>query len=377
MTRKLAEYLENLSPAARAAATSHSLVSFENRAQPAKLAGARFEVKNAADDVAELYLYGDIAWYDITAQLVADTLNGLSAKTLQVHVNSGGGDVFDGVAIFNLLRNYAKKNGASIEIYVDALAASIASVIAMAGDKVLIAKNAMMMIHRASGGCWGTADDMTSTAQILVSIENDMIIPSYVSRTKMKAADLMTMMQQSTWMNAATCVEKGFADALQEENGVAALLRPGIYDNVPGPLRNATSDWVSAAARDLPMDLEADWDGAAATERMLEAAGFNGSEPDPSKAKLGFLLYDAAEPKLKGSYKFPFADIKNGKLTALKSGWIAAKQRLADDTALPAEVKTQMEAVIAEYESRAGKGASNSADWQRMRTRLAALNLDV
>jgi ATP-dependent protease ClpP protease subunit len=226
------------------AQTDAAVVRFENKAAQ-KLAGARFEVKNAADDIAELYIYGDIGWYDITANMVADALNQISVKNLVVRLNSSGGDVFDGIAIFNLLRNYAKKNGAKIEVHIDALAASIASVIAMAGDEIVIAKNAMMMIHRASGGCYGDAGDMAAMAQILESIENDMIVPTYASRTKQKVDDLIDMLKQSTWMNAAICIEKGFADRLEDDNGVAALLRPGLFNNVPAEI-------VTAAAKSEP-----------------------------------------------------------------------------------------------------------------------------
>lgn len=210
-----------------------AVVRFENKGGAQKLAGARFELKNAADDTAELYIYGDIGWYDITANMVADAVNQVSAKTLVVRLNSSGGSVFEGVAIYNVLRNYAKKNGARIEMHVDALAASIASVIAMAGDEIIIAKNAMMMIHEASGGCFGTKRDMAAMNEVLTSIENDMIIPTYAARTKQPVADLVNMIEQSTWMNSATCIEKGFADRLEDDNGVAALLRPGIFDNVP------------------------------------------------------------------------------------------------------------------------------------------------
>jgi ATP-dependent protease ClpP protease subunit len=210
---------------------------FENRTPVAKLSGARFEITNAAaNDTAELYIYGDIAFYDITAAMVAQGLADLTAKTLVVHLNSMGGEVFDGVAIYNLLRAYAKRNGAKIEVHIDALAASIASVIAEAGDEVIIARNAMMMIHRASGGCWGDADDMAAMGNVLVAIESDMIVPTYAAHTGIAAADLMTMMKASTWMNAQTCVDKGFADRLEDETGVAALLRKGIYENAPADL---------------------------------------------------------------------------------------------------------------------------------------------
>lgn len=221
--------------------------AYENRAKPAKLSGAKFEIKNAADDAADIYLYGDIGWYDITAQMVAQALADVTAKTLNVRINSSGGSVFEGVAIYNVLRKYAKDNGAKVVTYNDALAASIASVIFMAGDERIIAKNAMTMIHRASGGCYGDADDMKATAQVLESIENDMIVLTYVAKTGQKAADLIDMMKQSTWMNAQTCVDKGFATALAEDGDAQALLRDGMFDNVPDELKNRVQGNVADA----------------------------------------------------------------------------------------------------------------------------------
>lgn len=115
----------------------------------------------------------------------------------------------------------------------------------------------------------------------------------------------------------------------------------------------AASEWKVGAARDLLIDDKDGWDGAAAAKRMLDAAGFDGDKPDAAKAKRGFLIHDAANPDLRGSYKLPFADIVNGELKAIKGGISAAKGRL-DQTDAPAAVLDEASAVIEAYEKRLG-----------------------
>jgi hypothetical protein len=183
-------------------------------------------------------------------------------------------------------------------------------------------------------------------------------------------------------MNAQACLDNGFATKMDVESGTDALLRPGIYDNVPATIlaAQAKEDWVCAASRDLPIAKKDTWDGPAAAERMLDAAGFNGDSPDPAKAKAGFLAYDASEPKLKGSYKLPFADVIDGKLEAVDTGWVAAEQRL-EGTDIPQPVKDAAQSVIESYKKKSGAddGKSNNSATviARMRTRMAALYAEV
>lgn len=111
------------------------------------------------------------------------------------------------------------------------------------------------------------------------------------------------------------------------------------------------SDWKCSAARDLPLDDGDGWDGPAAAKRMLDAAGFDGESPDAAKAARGFLVHDAANPSLRGSYKLPFADIVGGTLKAMKGGVSAAKGRL-DQTDASASVLDEAKGVIDAYEKK-------------------------
>lgn len=119
-------------------------------------------------------------------------------------------------------------------------------------------------------------------------------------------------------------------------------------------LSKDAADWKVGAARDLPVDDADAWDGPAASKRMLDAAGFDGETPDAAKAARGFLIHDAANPTLRGSYKLPFADIVGGELKAIKGGVSAAKGRL-DQTDAPAPVLDDAKTVLEAYEKKVGE----------------------
>lgn len=121
--------------------------------------------------------------------------------------------------------------------------------------------------------------------------------------------------------------------------------------------KSEAPDWRVGAGIDLPIDTASVWDGAAAAKRMLDAAGFDGDNPDIAKAARGFLLHDAANPMLRSSYKLPFADIVDGALKAIKDGIAAAKGKL-DQTEAPAAVLDDASAALEGYEAKLSAPAS-------------------
>lgn len=209
-----------------------------------RLPGARCELHNAAD-VSELYIYGEIDRDDITAAAVASALKTVKGSTIRVRINSPGGDVFDGIAIYNLLVQRAER----IEVWIDSIAASIASVIAMAGDEISIASNAQMMVHLAWGICYGTADDMLAFADLLGRIDETQLIPTYQSKTGLSRATLAEMMEAETWMSADECLANKFADRIIGRSEAKALVRPGAFNHMPASVRE------SAAALNRAMDM--------------------------------------------------------------------------------------------------------------------------
>jgi HK97 family phage prohead protease len=134
-----------------------------------------------------------------------------------------------------------------------------------------------------------------------------------------------------------------------------------------------TPEWKVGAARDLPIDASDSWDGAAAAKRVLDDAGFDGDSPDASKAARGFLIHDAANPALRGSYKLPFADIVGGTLKAVKAGISAAKGRL-DQADAPAAVLDEASSVIDAYEKRIAADKTNPPPERKAGRRISSAN---
>ena len=204
-----------------------------------------WEVKAAANDVGELYIYGDITSYkwddtDITAKDFAEDLKALGdLKTLNIYLNSLGGSVFQGQAIFSIL----KRHSAYKNVYIDGIAASIASVIAMAGDTISMPKNAMVMIHNPWTFAMGNSADLRKEADALDKIRESMIV-AYMDKIQGKTTEeeLIDLLDAETWLSAQDCFDRGFCDELLEEKQIAASCLDSEmlakYKNIPDSLKN-------------------------------------------------------------------------------------------------------------------------------------------
>lgn len=171
---------------------------------------AILNIKNGA---AELFLYdiiGNDMFGGISAKDFASQLTDLKdAKSLDIRINSPGGDVFDGLAMYALINNFKGTK----TVYIDGLAASIASVIAMAGDKVVMAPEAELMIHSAWTVSQGNSQDLRKMADQLDSADAK-IQAIYERKTGMDKAALDELMKAETWMSADKAVEMKFADGV-------------------------------------------------------------------------------------------------------------------------------------------------------------------
>ena len=213
--------------------------------------------KNGTDGSnSELFFYGDIvsdswsAWSDEDQypMNVSQLLKEIGNDDIDIHINSGGGDVFAGVAICNMLRSANGKK----TVYVDGLAASIASVIAMAGDEIIIPSNAFMMIHKAWTFAMGNANDMRSLADTLDKLDSG-IIATYMSR----AADGVTedkiseLMAAETWLTGAEAAELFSNIKVTEAVTAAASCNSKFMDryNVPQGYTNMLSQRKPDSAR--------------------------------------------------------------------------------------------------------------------------------
>lgn len=180
----------------------------------------------SAERVGELYLYGEVSsvsWYgdEVTPkQFKADLDAAGEIETLNIFINSIGGDVWAGQSIYSMLsRVQAQKN-----VYVDGIAASIASVIAMAGDKIYMPSNALMMIHNAWSFTYGNAEQLRKEAAVLEAVDAT-IVEVYQKRTGLDAEEIKSLMAAETWMGADDAIKYRFADEITEEKKMAACLR--------------------------------------------------------------------------------------------------------------------------------------------------------
>jgi ATP-dependent Clp protease, protease subunit len=182
-----------------------------------------FTMKNEEEKGAEIVIYDEIGksfWNEeaVSAKSFLDSLSGLGdVETITLRINSPGGDIFDGVAIHNAIKNHKAK----VTAHVDGIAASAASYIAMAADKIVMPANAFMLIHGASGFVFGNADDMRAVAGDLDRVDKS-ITATYVSRSKSTTAKIKAIMKEDRLMDAAEAKELGLADEVTKETKMAA-----------------------------------------------------------------------------------------------------------------------------------------------------------
>lgn len=170
---------------------------------------------STSGDATEITIYGDIgdSWWgeSISANDVKEALKNVTTDTIKVHLNSPGGDAFDGITIYNQLKNHDAK----VIIYVDGLAASAASIIAMAADELIMNTGSMLMIHEASTFTWGTKTDIKKTLNALEGIDKS-IADIYMTRYQGERTEIETMIQNETWFTSSEAVDIGLADKVNE-----------------------------------------------------------------------------------------------------------------------------------------------------------------
>lgn len=214
----------------------------------------KWKMKALNDGKAEIFIYSDIGydwWEDkSTAQLFAEELKNLGdISSIDLHINSNGGDVFDGQAIHSLIKNHK----GFVTAYIDGLAASIATVIAMGADKVIMPKNAMMMIHNAWTGLYGNANELRKMADDLDHI-NDTIVNTYLAKVKDKTdeATIRELMDKESWLNAEECLSLGLCDEVSEPVKMAACLtkeQAHKFKNAPKELIKEDYEFQSERAK--------------------------------------------------------------------------------------------------------------------------------
>jgi ATP-dependent Clp protease, protease subunit len=193
-----------------------------------------YKIEAKADDEAEVLIYDEIgaSWFGgVSAEQFVKDIAQVSASVLNVRINSIGGSVFEGLAIYNALARHKAK----VVVHVDGIAASIASIIALAGDEVHMADNAFMMIHNPHAVTWGNAKDMREMADMLDKVAGS-LVDTYVKRTGNDAETVQAWMDEEKWFSATEARDAGFASAVTEPSGAKASIDLSRFRNAPAAL---------------------------------------------------------------------------------------------------------------------------------------------
>jgi len=204
-------------------------------------------IKNETETEADVYIYDEIG----DASFLSETTSAkdfimqvqeIKANKINLHINSPGGNVFDGLAIYNFLKTLK----ASKTVYIDGLAASIASVVAMAGDKIIMPANAFLMIHEPYGLVVGTSDDMKKNSEILDKISNS-LAEIYSKRSGLSIERVKQMMKDETWLTAKEAKELGFINEITDAIQIAAKFELNRFHNVPEAFKDVLSSCTAVS----------------------------------------------------------------------------------------------------------------------------------
>lgn len=226
-----------------------------------------------------LLMYGCIGdWFDeLEGKRVVEKIRSMTGD-ITVKLNSPGGDVFDGIAIMNALKDHSKNKG-RVTVSVDALAASIASAIAMAGDEIVMAEGSFLMIHNPYTLIIGDAAEMRKTADVLDQI-TDSLAGIYANKTGMSIEGVKALMSEETWIDPTAAIEMGFATRLDTEEEAEGFenFDLSVFDNVPEPLKIAAKAARPSTVRGLEKALHNIGFSRAEAKRVA-AAGFGALVP--------------------------------------------------------------------------------------------------
>jgi ATP-dependent protease ClpP protease subunit len=230
---------------------------------------------------AEVVIYDEIGAYGVSAKGFLAELGALpDATPLALRLNSPGGSVFDAVAIYNALLRHS----GTVTVWIDGIAASAASYIAMAGDEIVMPENAFLMIHDPAGVVMGTAIDMRAMAEALDKIKGS-LLQGYAAKSGRPQEEIAPLMAAETWLDARDALDLGFADRIAEPVRIAARFDVGRFRNAPPTL----IDVAGEGAEDDPSGSVAavdDADKESATDDEAEKAGGEGAlVPENSPAE--------------------------------------------------------------------------------------------
>lgn len=250
-----------------------------------------YNFKQTDTDPAVLSIFDDIGAFGVSAKSFLNDLASAQGDSVRVEINSPGGDVFAGLAIYNGLRNSGKK----VNVRVLGLAASAASLVAMAGDTIEMPENSFMMVHNPWGFAMGGASDMRDTADMLDKLGVS-LASTYAKRTGKSAEEITALLDAETWMSAAEAVDAGFATAVISEVPVKAAFD---LDRLPANVRAAYASAKASAPAPAPAPAPALADTiesqAAAADLSAFAAVFAADASLDTQDKIAARIAEARE----------------------------------------------------------------------------------
>ena len=228
----------------------------------------KFNMKDTAKPV--LSIYDEIGFWGVQASDFRAQLGAITAKEVTVEINSPGGDLFAGVAMYNML----KAAGKTVNVKVMGVAASAASLVAMAGDTIEMPKNTFMMVHNPMGVSMGNADDMRETAELLDRLGASMV-QTYAARTGQPENAIAEMLAVDTWMTADEALAAGFATVVTEDIEATASFDMTKAD-LPAHIKAV---YASAKPEKTPEEIEAERLAQVEVDRLAAEAALAANAP--------------------------------------------------------------------------------------------------
>ena len=237
--------------------------------------------------VVDIYIFDEIGTFGMNAQSFIEEIKDFKNSDINLHINCVGGDVFDGMAIYNIL----KKRTAKTTVYIEGIAASMGSVIALAADTVVMAENSLFMIHNAWGGANGEAKDMKKTAALLDKI-SDEIADIYVKKTKLPYDKVKDMMDEETWLNADEALDLGFVDSISDAIKIAAKYDVSKFKNITNEeIKNKLS--INLKSKTMTEELKNWFNGK--IEDIIARVKSDDSNIDANDSKVEVTLSDESD----------------------------------------------------------------------------------
>lgn len=241
-----------------------------------------YDFKNEASrGIVDVYIFDEIGNFGVSAQSFIEEIKSHKGSPMNIHVNCVGGDVFEGMAIYNVI----KKRSAKTTVYIEGIAASMGSVIALAADRVIMAENSLFMIHNAWGGATGEARDMMKTAKLLEKISGE-IADIYTKKTGMPYDKVKDMMDEETWLSAEEAYDLGFVDSISDAIKVAAKYDVSKFKNITSEeissklsinqnskkMTDELKNWFNAKVEDIIKSVKAEKSETEAEEVVVNVA---------------------------------------------------------------------------------------------------------